>query len=256
MNDTCALCHAHPVTIEESHILPAWSYKRVVNYAPGSGAPVVVDEEVVLQSSKQAKRPLLCRDCEQRFSTVENSVSKLVVQEDGTFPLRDGAKQVDAGPDGYQVLELLEQWSRDLAYFGLSVVWRADVAQIEPVVSLGPEVREGIRAFLLDTTVHPPAAVALTVINPPRGVPRIDRIVTFPQTEGAPHEERHEFLCCGVRFSIVTGDQARASFSPLDAVTGRLAFGSAGHGILRSVVEAAKAATPKGKLAAKYGTKS
>lgn len=241
---TCALCGDENVAIERSHILPAWSYERVSRYSPGRSEPVLVTEDVALQTSEQVRRPLLCRKCEQRFSDHEKVVARWVVQEDGSFPLLGQAREVEKDV----AVEISEEAARALSYFGTSVIWRADVAQIEPVVSLG-SARKQTRAFLLGESA-PPAVMVLTLLRPPRGHPRMDRVVSFPESSGGDSDARHEFVCCGVRFSYIVGETA--SFDAVDAFNKRLAFVSAGHSILQSVADRVSKVTMKGKLAAKH----
>jgi hypothetical protein len=242
---TCALCSTEGVALRESHILPTWAYRRVVGYAPAEPDPVLLDGDSAMFTSRQSKVPLLCDKCEQRFGSVEQRVSDLVVQANGRFPLLAGATEV---PNEAGVVEIPEASARDLAYFGLSVVWRADVAEIEPVVSIPPARRQSMRSFLAGQGTDPGAVVVLTMLAPPADVPKVDRMFTFPETAGNTDEERHEFICCGVRFSVITGPVAMISHGVIDAFKHEYAFVSDARNIARTVAGAALAATARGKL--------
>ncbi len=244
---TCALCQMQNVALRQSHIVPSWAYQRVVAFNNAQPNPVMVDGDNAMLTSWQSKANLLCDRCEQRFGTVEQRISNLLVQADGSFPLHKNATEVSGRDD---VIQIPKEDARDLAYFGLSVEWRADVAQVEPIVSLGIATREAVRSFLLAGKGSVPGAVVvLTVLVPAPEVASVARVFTFSETAGIPDEERHEFICLGVRFSVYTGPKAMEKFAAIDAFNGEHVGVSDGQRIAKDLGDAVLASTPTGKLA-------
>jgi hypothetical protein len=118
-------------------------------------------------SSYQIKDYVLCHDCEQRFSKLgEDYVMRLVTKRNGQFPLLD---MLNAIPTQWKT----PKWTAysaaqtpgidraKIAYFALSVFWRASVHTWEQEsgektrIDLGKKYNEEIRRYLLDETPIP-----------------------------------------------------------------------------------------------------
>jgi len=63
MLGTCKLCLAHRVQLQDSHYMPAALYPKKIKleYLSRGGVRTIV-------ADKEIKAPLLCFECEQRFS--------------------------------------------------------------------------------------------------------------------------------------------------------------------------------------------
>jgi hypothetical protein len=165
---TCKLCLSS-ADLQGSHFLPKAIYKTLRTPSETNPNPVVMTPKISSLSSKQMKDYVLCRSCEQRFSkNGESWVMKHICRE-GKFPLLDLLRKVkpDVVKEGWEAYACAGRSDIDadsLAYFALSVLWRASVhgwailgARI-PRISVGPYL-EPIRRFLLGTAGFPPGVV-------------------------------------------------------------------------------------------------
>src|SRR4051812_6394578 len=150
---TCSLCQRVGVALQDSHVLPAWCYRRIRGDAiSGNPNPFQLADGTAIQTSRQLKQLFLCRDCEQRFSVHENYVARISSQSDGGQPILDHVAAAPADLDQiFPVLARDLDWER-LYQFGLSVTWRADV--MLGAVDLGTTYREAARSYLSGCTTH------------------------------------------------------------------------------------------------------
>ena len=201
----CALCQTPGVELLESHVLPKWAYRRIVAYVAGARNPVEVGSGIAVRTSRQVKVNLLCAQCEDRFGRRENYASTIVVQADGAFPALDLANPQRVTQD--IVVATMGHLDIDqLTYFAISVFWRADVAQIDPIVHLGP-AREAIRRYLLELDPLPqPVELVVQLIEREPTTPRIDRIVIFPASHPESDPPLHDFVICGIWFRLYVGE--------------------------------------------------
>lgn len=209
MPGTCALCRKTGVELLDSHLLPKWAYKRPRG-GPASGNPnpnpVLVSDGCAVQTSRQITQYLLCDPCEQRFGKHENRVSQLCWQTDGTFPLREASPWTRQDDDGFALAEIDEATSESLGYFGLSVVWRADVMNQD--VSLGEKYREVLRGYLNGETVLPAnVQVSVVVFRPGTEVTSMDRVMGFPTSARGERFHRHAFIVSGLEFAVLAGSK-------------------------------------------------
>lgn len=243
----CALCQTSGVALIDSHIVSKWVYRRVVAFNPtGGNAPVAVDAGRAGFSSKQATEHLLCKPCEDLLSVRENYVAQNGLQPDGaTFPALAQAKIVQAQGD----LKLADVSALDvdkITHFAISTIWRADVAQIEPIVSLGAW-REPIRQYLLGALLPVNVNVVLTLLQPPPQLPRVDRMVTFPATSD--DGTRHDFIACGMRFTLLMAGTTPPPMEDVSLPRTKLALISDGRALLNAIAEEVQTSTTYGKLA-------
>jgi hypothetical protein len=155
----CKLCLEHR-RLCESHLLPRGVYVR--SRGPNDTMPLLVSAKGERPSQHQYKQHLLCRACEQRFNdNGEQYVLQLLSDRDQKFQLLDILKKSHATAIG----SLWTQYSAEhtptidrekLAYFGISVFWRASVAtwndangHPEIRIDLGPKYNEQVRRYLL-----------------------------------------------------------------------------------------------------------
>jgi len=173
MLGTCKLCTLTK-DLQESHLMPRALYRM----ARGSGAngnqdPHVLTAKVRKPTSHQIKDYVLCRDCEQRFSTNgEDYVMRLVTKRNGQFPLLDILKAKATPLRGkkwtaYTTAQTPDLDRSKIAYFALSVFWRASIHTWEQEsgekqrIDLGKKYNEEIRRYLLVETPIPKNATLL-----------------------------------------------------------------------------------------------
>jgi hypothetical protein len=245
---TCALCKTSAVPLIDSHIVSKWVYRRIIGYdpTPGTGTVAVADGRAGY-SSKQDSEYLLCRSCEDRFGTREDYVARNGLQPDSTtFPALTVATSLDRAEN----IELADASALDvdqLTYFAASVFWRADVAHSDPIVDLA-EAREPIRQYLLGQALPTGVDLVVTLIRPQPHFPRIDRVVAFPGTD-VDTPTRHEFIACGMRFTMFTSAPHGMEEASLPRKK-RLLI-SDGQQILNAIAEEAQTSMAYGKLALK-----
>jgi hypothetical protein len=174
----CRLC-LEQRELQFSHLLPKALY-RLVGRASNALHPdtVQISLNERKKSSEQARRHILCFDCEQRFNrNGEKWVLQHCYRGRGVFPLReDLRKRAPLGP-----ISEVEAYSASveevaiLAYFSLSVVWRASLCdwpargRTYESIDLGP-YQEQIRKYLLGKSQIPPN-IELIVTLSQLGIP-------------------------------------------------------------------------------------
>lgn len=245
----CRLCQAANVVLIDSHIVSRWIYRRTLEYDPAAGVHgVAVADGRAGYSGKQMSTYLLCRPCEDLLGDWEDYAASVSLQEDSvTFPILGSAIVIMATSDA-AVAQLTGGVDVDkLSRFAVSVFWRADVAQTEPVVDLHL-AREPIRAYLLGAPLPSQIDLVLTVLRPRPGVRRIDRTVIYPETNSE-DGDRHEFVACGMRFTLFTKPSPDVLVASLPR-KGRL-VASDGSDLLATVTNRVQASAPYGKLARK-----
>ena len=201
---TCRLCLARG-SLRNSHIMPSWAYKRILDDGQDSKQPVRMSDGLAVKTNAQFKEHLLCGDCEQVFSRWENAVSQLVVQGDGTFPwLAALPHSVPGKPADSSGLD-----TDTITRFAASVLWRASVAKTVPEVSLGPTYDEAFRLFLQGKADFPSSAsLIVSLFTPaPPGASRIDRSFIMPASKRLERCHTHWFHLCGVRFFFYVGGE-------------------------------------------------
>lgn len=164
---TCKLCLKHR-DLQASHLMPRALYRM----ARGSGTignqdPYVMTAKGGKQSSHQTKDYVLCRECEQRFSTNgEYYVMRLVTKRNGQFPLMEILARVAPTKTGrdwkaYSSADTPNIDREKMAYVAISVFWRASVHTWEQVdgkkirIDLGKKYNEEVRKYLLGESPVP-----------------------------------------------------------------------------------------------------
>ena len=130
MPQPCALCLQH-VPLVKSHFLPAGFYKRLRTLGDKNPNPVLMSRDIAIQKSYQMTDPLLCSVCDRRFSTQGEAYVLPRIRQDDTFPFLDHLKvalEFHRGPgfNAYQG-ERVGVDTQKIAFFGLSLLWRAGV---------------------------------------------------------------------------------------------------------------------------------
>jgi hypothetical protein len=154
--------------LRDSHLMPRALYRM----ARGSGQkgnqdPHVLSAKGRKPSSHQIKDYVLCHDCEQRFNrNGEDYVMRLVTKRNGQFPLLDTLNATATTLIGkkwtaYTASQTPSIDRAKIAYFALSVFWRASVhtwvqeSGEKTRIDLGTKYNEEIRRFLLGETPIP-----------------------------------------------------------------------------------------------------
>jgi len=169
----CALC-GQLRKLHESHFLPKGIYRLLRESNSKNNNPVLISARVSMQKSYQMTQPLLCSACERRFSENGESYVLPLLKKRGKFPLLDRLKVAiplyttpenaaftcpSVGLDGEKI-----------AYFGLSILWRAAVRPWRTFdgelisVQLEPQYQESIRRYLVGETPLPSDVAAIATV--------------------------------------------------------------------------------------------
>lgn len=219
--ERCALCET-TATLQWSHIIPKWVYRRAINMYPSVDGPkliVVTGDGVSQYRIQQCAEYMLCASCEQRFRTWEATASELSFQIDASqaevFPALQKAiaKVIAHNTNGVdKFADLSTDGADSLARFALSVIWRAHKSREHfPKVQLG-SYADPLGALLLNSADPPmPEWVQVTLhLVDSRGAP-LDRLILAPWTERARDGFRlHSFLFFGLWFQVYIGKDVPA----------------------------------------------
>lgn len=204
----CRLCRRDNVELQESHYMPAALYpKRIsLEYISRTGVRPLAGE---------ITQPLLCSDCEQRFSQygesevlrhiagkIANKPSLLVPKlEQLTALEQDETLKSYCGSDAGLNMDMF-------AYFALSMAWRSTHSWPVPggddtkPLSLGL-FKEPIRQFLAGETGEFPRDTAVTVFV---CTDKMSRDVWYlPAQADEPWTHDVKFLAFGVQFRVTCG---------------------------------------------------
>jgi hypothetical protein len=164
---TCKLCLQTRV-LQDSHLMPKALYRLSRWEGMPNPNPMMLTERGRVQTSKQVKDYVFCRECEQRFSRGGEHYALGQVRLKGRFPLlhtlQSSNQRTSGGFTFHYDVSTLGIDKEKLAYFALSVFWRASVHiwhhdKSTPLIQLG-KYEEQIRTYLLRTSPFP-ASVAL-----------------------------------------------------------------------------------------------
>lgn len=159
----CELCELHYDSLEDSHYIPKSVYRTMMHSRSGSN-------NYILSFGKsyplpiQVTRPLLCKNCEGKFSKKGEDFFARHLLWRRASELPSFYKQITAMlmrskfPKGYSfgASFLSESTSLSLCYFAMSIVWRAsfDWGKVKEVV-LDPSLKEELRMYLLGLGNYP-----------------------------------------------------------------------------------------------------
>lgn len=201
---TCGLCHEGG-EIQNSHLLPAWCYRRIIEDCDDS-QPVQVTKDSAIFSSKQVRQHLLCPACEDRFGKVEDKVERLTRRRSGKQLIFQRLTHI-GGKTG-QLYELDSDTAVILSYFAVSVIWRAHA--MGKGCELGP-YGEQFRRYLLGQCGFPANAVLMVmVLEPSESEVDPKCWLTDPATTRADGFRVHGFIACGLAFRLFVGRQIPA----------------------------------------------
>jgi hypothetical protein len=161
----CELClQARPLL--DSHFLPKALYRLMRDPGDQSPQPVLISGSVSLKTNYQMNQPLLCAECEDRFSKNGESyvIPKLYSVE--KFPFLDRLRLAHfpiintPGLVAFSCLSVDFNGAK-IAYYGLSILWRAavrtwrrfDGGTSSVVIDTG--YLESMRQYMLGETAFP-----------------------------------------------------------------------------------------------------
>ena|ERR1700733_11773040 len=208
----CRLC-LEQTELQFSHLLPKALYRIV-----GSGTDPAHPDTVQIslnerrKSSEQSRRHILCASCEQRINqNGEKWVLHNCYRGRGTFRLRDDMRKrslLSPGSDIETYSASVEEADK-LAFFSLSVVWRASVCdwprrgQMYHSINLGP-YQEKLRKYLTGEA-DVPRSVAVTVILSQLDTPVL--AFSFPVSYRVDAYRCHRFHIPGMSFVVAIGNE-------------------------------------------------
>jgi hypothetical protein len=213
VNGICALCKKSK-KLEDSHFMPKSIYRSLSKGFSGHGENIVWisgSEKSAAYISKQAKKYLLCTDCEQKFSRRgENKVIPLMARKNG-FKLATKIKK-------FKILSAIEDetWhfppDDDLAssfmYFAISIAWRLSATDWgscdmpETQDSITNESMHSFSEFLLGKTKRPENTyLTIYVDNQEVDTPSMG----FPTVKNHKNYQHIVFNIPGIKFSLLTG---------------------------------------------------
>ncbi|MGA2905229.1 MAG: hypothetical protein ABSD98_15475 [Candidatus Korobacteraceae bacterium] len=166
----CELC-LEKRELQDSHLIGRAIYRHIRE--DEGEDPIVMTPDVVLQTSRQVSDYVFCKECEDRFNRGgEHDVTGLVWRR-ARFPFLDRINLSLYRREGNHAVVSGERIGIDtdkLAYYAVSVVWRAAVhvwrtiGQQTTSVFLAPDQQENLRRYLVGESPLPEnASVVVTV---------------------------------------------------------------------------------------------
>lgn len=152
----CRLCLTQAELLD-SHIVPRWAWKRARAEGSANPHPAMLGGGLAIQHPKQESEHLLCANCERLMKTGDDLAAEVTYQKDyEKAPLLDRVGLVVAGHDRLRIVPPGTLDVRLLAYFAVSVVWRASVSTVIPECKLSDTIEEETRLYLLHRGAPPP----------------------------------------------------------------------------------------------------
>jgi hypothetical protein len=220
----CKLC-LKDKNLQDSHLLPSSLYKMGRDPERNPPDPIVITSEISHHTSKQVRDYLLCRDCEQLFNKNGEHWVMQQVYNGKRFPLFDRLKlalHVYASPTlpAYSGTAVGIDTGK-LAYFALSVLWRASVhkwVMDGQTISISLGVyEEVIRKFLFGETAFPLDVIVITTVCTD-ALSRESSYVPCLVPENS--FTAYAFLTRGINFRVLVGNNLTSQIRELCCVTG------------------------------------
>lgn len=158
-----------------------------------------------VQHPGQVHEYLLCHECEARMKWGEDYVHGVCYQDDYiTAPFMDLVGEVAFEHEGLTMCLPGELDTTRLAYFGLSVIWRASVSTVVPECKIASEHEESLRRYLLHETPQPADVTCFVKFHDlPREGTGIGSMFTMPTSTGS---DVSAFLLFGLAYKIEFGE--------------------------------------------------
>jgi hypothetical protein len=210
----CILC-LKTKPLSRSHLIPAAMYKYILDPSKKNDGPVAIERKITASTSRQVRDYLLCAECEDLFNKKGEHWVLGQVWNGKTFPLRDRLK---LALHMYEI-PIVTVFSGSslgidtdrLAYFALSVIWRAGAHTWS--LAFGGRTRrlnlggseDSIRKYLLGETDFPnDVAVIVHVCT---DYPSTGSFYTPSESraETNPALKRFGFQALGLNFMVFVG---------------------------------------------------
>lgn len=209
--ELCKLCPMNK-DLQNSHGLSRSLFKKLRSQGKGNNDPCIVTAREFRRSSGQYTDYVFCKKCEKRFNDGgEDYVMRMLpTPKKPGFPLLeilDNAQPFRQG-DGWKAYRAIETPGIDrakLAYFAISIFWRASVhtwtsKDRNPIrIDLGSQYNEALRRYLMGETATPAQANLSVMVC----TDLMSRKLMNPPTEHDTHRPRSfGFFACGVDFDF------------------------------------------------------
>jgi hypothetical protein len=165
---SCKLCLRENQELFDSHLMPQGVYKRLRSENEDNPHPVLIDASGSRPSSDQLTDFVFCADCENRFDRLGENYALRMSAYRGHFRLLEELKAVTPTLEmgefrGYSDVETSFIKRDELAYFALSVFWRASIHTWPSFggggqlvrIELGKSNSDALRRYLMQETGPP-----------------------------------------------------------------------------------------------------
>lgn len=216
----CRLCLQEHSELQGSHFLSKGIYRIVRDAGAKNPDPYLITAGRSVQTSKQLKRPLFCKGCEERLSSGgERWVLGNCRRNDGTFFLASmlASRLPDVESAGnptkiYYASDIPEIRRSDIAYFAASIFWRGSLYPWNEdgsiPVDLGP-FQEGFRRYLMGEAVFPADACLWVAVREGKGADRLTHVPTRVRADGT---HAYKFPMPGLAFTLLVSRNIPARY--------------------------------------------
>jgi hypothetical protein len=224
----CRLCGVHgPLAL--SHLIPRAVFDIIRSADPSQSAPIMMTDKITIMKHGQIKDYVLCQSCEQRFNENGEKYAVAMMHTPKGFKLLEGLERCPdksfliEGETAYPGAELGLDMDR-LAYFAISVFWRAGVHRWPSKmtlnrtysIELGDRCLAPMREFLMGAEFPDGIALRITAAKDVFS----QGYAYFPAiTVGIPVRS-FGFLCCGILFELFICDPMMPPFDRFCSVEG------------------------------------
>ena len=218
----CMLCQ-RSAELQNSHLLSAALYRRALDRSSQNPHPVLFSVQGEHQTSRQARKPLLCQDCEQLFHRRgEDWTLRHAATTPTTFPLRDILLSHEAhritGNLHYFCSDRIPSVDADaMGYFALSIIWRAAVCDWKIDGKLIPQLRLGHYAAALRTYLLGLNSVSVKATPSLQPADAFDALGVWTSNDNDQDAGEGERKPTGWRLSVKRAGSAGRSFATSEA---------------------------------------
>lgn len=213
--DTCKLCRRENQQLKESHLMPAGLYRRLLS-SDKNPHPILVTKDGSRSSSDQITDNVFCAECEGRLDQLGENYTLRYAANKRRFRLLEELESITPALTkkewrGYKAADTPQIKRDDLAYFALSVFWRAAIHSWpdangtgrKDILSLGGENTEGLRRFLMGEGPMPSTMVLFFVVL----TDRLSQASFYTPNLSHKRDFRwfYGFSACGFMFQLTVG---------------------------------------------------
>jgi hypothetical protein len=205
--------------------MPAGMYKRIRSNEKNPH-PITITKDGSHPSSMQARDYVFCSECETRFDAEGENYTLRFAAGKERFRLRDELEAIKpsyANKEwrGYKKSDTPNIKREPLAYFGLSMFWRASVhswpledgTRRSARLNLGKENNEALRKYLLGESPVPPKLSIFFVVLTDRLSQGSFYMPTFSHKKD--FVWTYVFFACGMLYNLSIGKRLRPGASAI-----------------------------------------